>query len=179
MATKLPETSNPGHTAKHMSLAALRSIDRKTAEAVDKFILLDRQLRLNSAPAGGETLAFMPFVLTALSDYTQANLPEIIELGDGCSLYTVKLTGKPPGPAMLVFVRSTILSAALRHAQEIYALTAREAVVLSLVSEAYTNKEIAAKLIIAESTASDYIQSLFRKMCCIRRTQLMRKLLLY
>lgn len=48
-----------------------------------------------------------------------------------------------------------------------------------MVSEAYTNKEIAAKLMIAESTVSEHVQSLCRKMRCTRRTQLIRKLLLY
>jgi len=180
MTDNLPEASNPGPQVKRMSLKALRSIDRATADAVEKFILLDSQMRLNAVPAGaGEEPAFMPFVLTTLSEYTHESVPEIIELGDGCSLYVVRLTGKPPGPAMLVFVRSTVLSASLRRAAETYAFTPREAVVLSLVAEAHTNKEIAVKLTIAESTVTDHIQSLFRKMHCDRRTQLIRKLLLY
>ena len=180
MATKLPVPSNPGLPAKHMSLAALRSIDRTTADEVERFILLDSDMRVNSEPAGmEEEPAFMPFVLTTLSAYTHADVPEIIELGDGCSLFVVRLKGKAPGPAILVFVRSTILAAALRRSTETYALTARETVVLSLVSEAYTNKEIATKLMIAESTVSDHIQNLFRKMRCTRRTQLIRQLFLF
>jgi DNA-binding NarL/FixJ family response regulator len=106
-------------------------------------------------------------------------VPGLIEIGGGCSLRIVSLFDDSTPAAMIVFVKTSALSAALRRATQLYGLTRREVEVLSLLTEAYSNEEIATELSVAVSTVSEHLQNLSRKMGCLRRSQIVRKLFVY
>jgi DNA-binding CsgD family transcriptional regulator len=162
-----------------MPLSALRSIDRKRADGAEHFILVDRFMQLAGDNAGAQTAEFLPYVLAALAPYANRDVPGLIEIGGGCSLRIVSLFDDSTPAAMIVFVKTSALSAALRRATQLYGLTRREVEVLSLLTEAYSNEEIATELSVAVSTVSEHLQNLSRKMGCLRRSQIVRKLFVY
>jgi DNA-binding CsgD family transcriptional regulator len=92
-------------------------------------------------------------------------------------LRIVPLSGARSGTFAVVIERLRArgsLSEAAKH----FALTKRETEVLRLVVANRTNAEVAAELCIAESTVSDHMKSLYRKVGCNRRTELLTKLFL-
>jgi DNA-binding CsgD family transcriptional regulator len=158
-----------------MPVTALRWIDQATKGA-PHFFLVDRDMRLVGASAANQILEYLPLALAALAPYAGRKVPDVVDLGQECRLRIVQLGADAFSSTMIVFVQTPQLSSALRYAAEAYGLTEREVAVLRLTAETLSNAEIADKLFIAPSTVSDHMQSLFRKMGCSRRTQIVRKL---
>jgi DNA-binding CsgD family transcriptional regulator len=162
-----------------MPVSALRSIDPTASVDGSRFILVDRAMHLMGPPAVGELAEYLPLTLAALAPYADREVPDVIDMGQECRLRIVKLEGDVFSGAMIVFVQTPRLSSALRRAVEMYGLTAREADVLRLTAKSLSNAEIADSMSIVPSTVSDYMRSLFRKMDCTRRTQMLRMLFVY
>jgi DNA-binding CsgD family transcriptional regulator len=161
-----------------MPVTALRWIDRATG-GVPHFFLVDRDMHLVGASAAEQILEYLPLALAALAPYAGRAVPDLVDLGKECRLRIVQLGNDAFSSTMIVFVQTPRLGSALRYAAEAYGLTERELAVLRLTAETLSNIEIAHKLCIAPSTVADHMQSLFRKMDCTRRTQMVRILFAY
>ena len=162
-----------------MPVSALRGIDKDHDDQASRFFLVDRAMNLVGVPATEQTKEYLPIALAALRPYVGRKPPDVVSLGKECRLLLLQLGTDAYDGTTIVFVQTPRLSAAIRHATETYKLTEREAAVLRLTAESQSNAEIANDLSIATSTVSDHMQSLFRKMDCSRRNQMLNKLFFY
>jgi DNA-binding CsgD family transcriptional regulator len=149
--------------------------DRGRPSLTPALFVVDRALHLLSVSDDDAVQEYLPLALETLAPYLGGNLPAVVQLGEEGRLHTVPLRGRWAN-ATIVFFEPSRDRRALRRAAERYRLTAREAEVLRLLAQTMSSAEIGAQLSIATSTVSDHVASLFRKMGCSRRTQLMAKL---
>ncbi|OPX08934.1 helix-turn-helix transcriptional regulator, partial [Mycobacterium sp. AT1] len=63
------------------------------------------------------------------------------------------------------------LRGATEHADPLEALTAQERILLDLLGEGLTNRQIAARMFLAEKTVKNYVSRLLAKLGMERRTQ--------
>jgi DNA-binding NarL/FixJ family response regulator len=87
------------------------------------------------------------------------------QAGAGVSRQTVvELAGVGIGYRIEIYGGDPPLALASRHSSSVFAgLTAREQEVASLVAEGCANRDIAARLFIAEATVKDHVHNILRK----------------
>lgn len=115
---------------------------------------------------------------TALVDM----LPEAADLETSGACYRLTASYAPPdllgGEAVIVRAARTQLTlpSAMRLAAR-YGLTPRQAQVALLVAQGYTNKELAAELVISPGTAKRHVSGVMRKLDVASRQKVLLKLL--
>jgi DNA-binding CsgD family transcriptional regulator len=141
------------------------------------FCIVDTSLKILCKSPGADVESLLEDAREHLVKAAQDGETVVIPAGNNALLRIVPLAGARSGTFAVVIERLRArgsLSEAAKH----FSLTKRETEVLRLVVANRTNAEVAAELCIAESTVSDHMKSLYRKVGCNRRTELLTKLFL-
>jgi DNA-binding CsgD family transcriptional regulator len=141
------------------------------------FCIIDVALNVLCKSPGTEVESLLAQAREHVERAVASGEPLVVRSGESSLLRIVPLRGKQSGTFAVVIeqlrTRGSLTAAAAR-----YGLSPRETDVLRLIVANHRGREIAEELHIAESTVSDHIKSLYRKIGCQRRTELLTKLFL-
>jgi DNA-binding CsgD family transcriptional regulator len=141
------------------------------------FCIIDVALNVLCKSPGTEVESLLAQAREHVERAVSNGEPLIVRSGESTLLRIMPLRGAQSGTFAIVIeqlrTRGSLSAAVTR-----FGLTPREGDVLRLIVANHRTRDIAERLHIAESTVSDHVKSLYRKIGCKRRTELLTKLFL-
>jgi len=170
------------HHEPRRSIAAVTNGTTLTPDVLGRrlgptFCIVDMSLKVLCKSPGADIDGLLEHARGVLDRAASGGETMVIPTGNNALLRIMPLQGARSGTFAVVIERLRARGS-LTEAAKHFALTRRETEVLRLIVANQTNPEIAGQLYIAESTVADHVKSLYRKIGCSRRTELLTKLFL-
>jgi DNA-binding CsgD family transcriptional regulator len=139
------------------------------------FCIIDVALNVLCKSPGTEVESLLAQAREHVERAVSNGEPLVVRSGESTLLRVMPLRGTKSG-TFAVVIEQLRTRGSLSAATPRYGLTPREGEVLRLIVANHRTRDIAEQLHIAESTVSDHVKSIYRKIGCKRRTELLTKL---